>query len=543
MKIISYRIILTFLLILSINILLVKVSYSQVTEEWVRYFNSGSSNNDNVTAMALDTNGNIIVTGWIQTTNQNANFCTVKYNPLGVFQWSAIYNGPGSNSIDQAKAIATDKQGNIYVTGNSESGGLWTDDYCIVKYSASGVQLWVARYNGADNGPDDPFGIAVDKFSNVYVTGRSMRANGWNDWLTVKYDSSGNYQWAKYYNGPDNNDEGATSIAADDSCNIYVGGGRKNISYEATVIKYNTNGVQQWLTTYGISGHNISGDYLLLDKFNNIYLSGSDNSSVTEKYCTIKYNNSGIQQWVANYTSPTNGSSHPYGMAIDSNLNILITGRSFQTSNAEYVTVKYNNNGIQQWVQIYNGPGNSYDEAHDICVDIQGNSYITGRSSIPENQFVTIKYNPNGVQQWIMGKQGAGVAVAVDKSFNVFVSGSSTGNGLDYTVIKYNQPVNITSNSSKIPSSINLGQNYPNPFNPVTTIRFSIPNNPETGKSYATLIVYDALGREINKIVNDYFNVGEYRVQFDGSTLSSGMYFYKLTINEFQQTKTMILIK
>ncbi len=83
-----------------------------------------------------------------------------------------------------------------------------------------------------------------------------------------------------------------------------------------------------------------------------------------------------------------------------------------------------------------------------------------------------------------------------------------------------------------------LSQNYPNPFNPVTSIKFSIPKNTEVSVKF-----YDALGNEVDDYFSGYLNAGTYNVTFDGSKLSSGVYFYKLQTKEFTDIKKMMLIK
>jgi len=88
------------------------------------------------------------------------------------------------------------------------------------------------------------------------------------------------------------------------------------------------------------------------------------------------------------------------------------------------------------------------------------------------------------------------------------------------------------------PSGYQLSQNYPNPFNPVTKIQYSIPEN-----SYTTLMVYDYLGREIQTLFSGNRTAGTYEVTFNGSALSSGVYYYKLTTDKFTETKKMILSK
>ena len=83
-----------------------------------------------------------------------------------------------------------------------------------------------------------------------------------------------------------------------------------------------------------------------------------------------------------------------------------------------------------------------------------------------------------------------------------------------------------------------LKQNYPNPFNPVTNIQYQIVN-----QGMVSLKVYDMLGREVKTLVNEIKSPGKYIVSFDASSLSSGVYFYKISAGEFSDVKRMVLIK
>jgi len=85
-----------------------------------------------------------------------------------------------------------------------------------------------------------------------------------------------------------------------------------------------------------------------------------------------------------------------------------------------------------------------------------------------------------------------------------------------------------------------LSQNYPNPFNPTTTINFTIP----VGRQHAAYLrIYDVLGNEIETLINGILRPGNYSIEFNGKNLSSGIYFYKLQIGAFAQTKKMLLLK
>jgi hypothetical protein len=83
-----------------------------------------------------------------------------------------------------------------------------------------------------------------------------------------------------------------------------------------------------------------------------------------------------------------------------------------------------------------------------------------------------------------------------------------------------------------------LNQNYPNPFNPSTKIRYSIPQT-----SFVILQVYDILGNELATLVKEEKTIGNYEVEFDGSKLSSGIYFYRLQTDKFSGIKKLILMK
>ena len=92
--------------------------------------------------------------------------------------------------------------------------------------------------------------------------------------------------------------------------------------------------------------------------------------------------------------------------------------------------------------------------------------------------------------------------------------------------------------SSLIPDDYELQQNYPNPFNPSTNIEYSIPE-----ESFVELMVYDVLGNEVASLVDEQQQAGVYRANFTANNLSSGMYFARITANEFTQVVKMILLK
>jgi hypothetical protein len=109
-------------------------------------------------------------------------------------------------------------------------------------------------------------------------------------------------------------------------------------------------------------------------------------------------------------------------------------------------------------------------------------------------------------------------------------------NGL---ISRYGQPIiGVEPIGNQLPTAYSVSQNFPNPFNPTTKINFALPKS-----GLVTLKVYDVLGKEVASLVNEVKNAGNYAVEFNASALSSGTYFYKISVNDFSEVKRMTLIK
>jgi len=112
------------------------------------------------------------------------------------------------------------------------------------------------------------------------------------------------------------------------------------------------------------------------------------------------------------------------------------------------------------------------------------------------------------------------------------------GEAPELGAIEVSYPTDVRNNDGSMPEKISLLQNYPNPFNPVTNIIYEVPNY-----GNVKITVYDAIGREIKTLVNEMKNSGTYKVQFNGSNLTSGVYFYKLQMNGNSIVKQMLLLR
>ncbi|TKJ41216.1 hypothetical protein CEE37_06005 [candidate division LCP-89 bacterium B3_LCP] len=441
---------------------------AQVYEQWVTKYNGLGIGVDYAQSLAIDRNGNAYVTGHSYVNGINSDYATIKYDSAGVEQWFARYNGPANYLCDIAKSLAVDADGNVYVTGYSEGSG--TDaDYATIKYAPTGIEQWVARYNGPGNGPDQAYSLAVDLDGNVYVTGASIGSStGW-DYTTIKYDSAGIEQWVATYNGPGNGSDQANSLAVDPSGNVFITGRSdgSGASNDLATIKYGIDGSELWVARYSspVLGCDVPSS-LYIDVDGNVYVTAASGGIETGlDYVTIKYDPRGFELWVVRYNGPENGDDCSTSLDVDSDGSVYVTGFSEGSgTDWDYATIKYDPNGIEQWEARYNGLGNSLDLAYSLAVDGDGSVYVTGLSEGNGTyyDYATVKYDNNGFELWVARFNGPGnfddgaQSLAVSAEGNVYVTGYSDGSGTnyDYATIKYTQIYNPYFAIDLIPFSV-----------------------------------------------------------------------------------------
>ena len=511
----------------------------------------------NMTGIATDSSGNSYITGSspsgsavqiygggnssifrVLSSTSGQGVYIMKSDSNGNVSWLAQINGPAA---DVGLGITTDSGGNVYVTGRggavvtafssngvafgttlTSSGGF---DTFIVKYNTSGIVQWVARVGST--GDDTAYAIATDSSGNVYVTGQggtgavvtafssngaafgtTLANSGSNDTFLVKYDTSGIVQWVARV-GSTSGDL-ALAIATDSGGNVYVTGQGGNGavltafssngvafgttiansgSNDAFIVKYNTSGIVQWVARVASTDSDI-GFGIATDSGGNVYVTGQGGSGVVvtafssngvafgttlansgaSDVFIVKYNTSGIVQWVARVASTTGDIG--YAIATDSSGNVYVTGQggsggvvtAFSSSGVAFGTtlanlggtdtflVKYNTGGVVQWVARVASV--DPDIGYGITTDSAGNVYVTGsgitsasafnadgtrfgfaisRSSTSIANFV-VKYNTSGVVQWIMTTSGVGTeqgrGIAIDGSSNIYSIGLFNGSYL-----------------------------------------------------------------------------------------------------------------
>jgi hypothetical protein len=309
---------------------------------WVRRYDGPGNGGDAAHAITVDGPGNVYVTGTSYGSGTGDDIATIKYYPDGDTAWVRRYHNDAESPFD----IAVDGAGNVYVTGYTRQGTGTDSDYATIKYYPNGDTAWVRRYNGTGDGHDDACAIAVDDSGNIYVTGFSWGSGTDQDYATVKYDSSGNEVWVQRYNGPGNGSDNAYVMAIDGSNNIYVTGpslGSGTYQDYATV-KYDSSGNEIWVQRY--NGPENGYDYahaIAVDGSGNVYVTGVSYGGWTYYDCaTVKYDSSGNELWVQRYNGPDNDYDYAYAIAVDVSGNVYVTGGSYCSDTFwDYNTIKY----------------------------------------------------------------------------------------------------------------------------------------------------------------------------------------------------------
>jgi len=431
-----------------------------------------------------------------------------------LLQWDKRFSGPVGS--DRGNSIAVDSSGNVYVTGRS-IGTNTNYDYLTIKFNLNGDTLWTRRFNGLANKSDEPVIIKVDNQGNVYVKGKTERVNGSFDIATIKYDSLGSQKWLAIYNGTiTTGDDLAYNIEVDEFSNVYVVGssfdhyGSSNYK-RGIVIQYNYLGIQQWKANFGdyinkvliydldkllvISNSGIvydiyeldanngseilnypggtlfesfgTGNDMIIDDAGNIYVVSTKEDVFDAKVYTTKFTRGNTDNPIFTWWKYDLDNVSAYtGISVKLDKNKNVYTLASVTSSINYCTISKRNASMQNvWIKPY-FLDNSID-FYPVSFSLRRKSvnpdiYVSGYTSLGD--IITGKFDnndesvPNLIWEvpYDCGTNGNDVAsmMVQDQYDNIFITGYSNCNGTsdDVKTIKYcvNVPVkpeNIVGNT------------------------------------------------------------------------------------------------
>ncbi len=487
-----------------------------------------------------------ITFGGITVTNggNNNNVFVVKYNASGGALWAK--SAGGANDAF-GESVAVDVNGNIYITGSFSSPsitfGSFTltnfggSDVFVVKYNSSGSAIWAKNYGGTSN--EWGYGIATDINGNVYITGAYTSSSasfgsstltnvGGSDVFLVKCDTNGNVLWADNAGGSIYSD-GATSVSVDTSGNAYITGYYLSspilfgsISLTNTggtdnffVTKYNTSGSVVWAKSAGVNDGG-QGNSIKADAIGNTYITGTMGSSTmtfgsitlsNPGVFIVKYNSSGNVIW-AKCAGGLSLNAKGNSISIDPQGNSYITGYFDGTTIVFGTTTLTNTN----W-------------AYDI--------YIA-------------EYDSSGNPIWATSCGGTDADIAsgitLDNNQNIIITGGFLSNSIAFgsTTLTNSSAGSFDAFTAKLDNLTGIEENilaenisiYPNPFIFQTTILFS------EQQTNTTIKILDLIGKEI-KIINF---TGRQLVIEKGE-MNAGVYFVQTTDEKKNITNKKIIIQ
>ena len=297
--------------------------------------------------------------------------------------WYVKFSGP---QFDSALAIANDSEGNIYVAGITESYGAGETDFILVKFNKSGVYQWNVTHGGSDKEgfqSTTKIGLAVDSNDDIILVGWTQSwGHGNKDIEIIKYNSSGQKIWNRTWGK--NTEDWGFGVAVDASDNIYVVGkqhdGGHPFQYDAVLIKYDANGNEIWNQTWGglYDNEEVAYDIAINKSSNEIFIVGMYNYSggETGDILFLKYDTSGNFQTEKHFHGSRVDIGYGICIAPDNNIYIVGISDSFSSGNYNKFIFKLDKNGNQLWNITYSGTIPEY--AYNVIADSQNYIYMAG---------------------------------------------------------------------------------------------------------------------------------------------------------------------
>ncbi len=412
----------------------------------------------------------------------------IKTDASGDTLWTRYYGGNGEEygySVQQT----TDR--GFIITGHTWSFGAGECDVYLVRTDADGDTIWTRTFGG----PERDIGFCVQQTtdSGFIVTGRTGQFNT-HDACLIKTDADGNRLWSRTYGGADK-DEGCSVRQTTDGGYIITGytesfGAGLSDLY---LIRTNPDGDTLWTRTYGGTGYD-SGNSVLQTQDGGFIITGYTSAYLAgpSTVYLIKTGANGDSLWTRTYGSNQEQMGESIQQTLDGGY--IISGWTGTTApmNPIYITylIKTDAVGDTLWTD-------TFDFGKGYCVQ-----------QTADGGFVVAGYRYDG---WL-------------GPYSIYL-------------IRLEGYLNVNNEPSQS-LEFTLYPSYPNPFNPTTILSFSLPSI-----SHVNLMVYDITGRQVSSLINGWHNAGTHQVTFDGSNLSSGIYFYQLNAGNFSRTGKMVLLK
>jgi hypothetical protein len=527
-----------------------------------------TASNDQISSAVISDGERGAIVTWEDRRSGTYDIYAQRINAVGVVQWAGNGVAICTAGGDQyTPAITSDGAGGAIITWVDFRGGTYSDIYAQ-RINASGVAEWagngVAICTAANS--QTVATITSDSAGGAIITWQDLRS-GVLDIYAQRINASGVVQWATNgvtICGAANKQEYPT-IASDAAGGaIITWQDNRTGNYDIFAQRINAGGTVQWSD---------NGIAICAEADNQVYPNIIDNgagdaiitwfdvrSGTYPDIYAQRINASGVPLWTnSGVAICTAASFQQFPMPVsDGAGGAIIAWADYRGGNFDIYAQRVDVSGAALWttdgVAICTMPYGQF--SHAIISDGAGGAIITWQDyrNDTNSDIYAQRINAGGVVQWT--SNGIAISAAANDQHTPAITIDGAGGAIitwwDYrngtTADIYAQQVNsngqlgvvteVQGDLSALPESFGLEQNYPNPFNPATTIKYQLPtvNN-------VTLKVYDVLAREVATLVNEMKQPGPYRVQFDGSGLASGVYYYRLQVDKYTAMKKLLLLR
>ncbi|MCX6836841.1 MAG: SBBP repeat-containing protein, partial [Verrucomicrobia bacterium] len=474
-----------------------------VSDGWNVQHGAGASSQANAIAIKLSGQAAqfVAVTGYVTGAGGKRDLYVTKRNATtGTEVWGKTHAGAGGLD-DEGSAVAYDSAGNIVVAGH-ETNAAGNTDVVVFKYAAAdGSLLWSKKFVGTDGVTDkgaDALGsydtpnrvikgrknLAVGPSDEVIVGGYVTNASGGRDLLVVKYHSDGTKAWHQTYDGAAGTDY-ANAVAVDATGVVYAAGGSRSAStLDGVTLKYAaSDGALVWQARYD-NGKPDEVTSLMLDRDGNPVVSGYTQEETYNMF-VLRYNKdvdpmSALATtilWESKFDNPAYQSSEAvWDMGLVFGKDVMLAGTSYPTNGLfNAYTMRFKGTCVNgaRWDREYNGAARGQDQMVAMGADYFGSPVVVGYSQVAGGKYAiqTMKYDAEpGSLLWSKTYESADGnseprAVAVDPSGNVFVAGYTTvAGGVTKVLVQSYTP-------------------YSNPTRAAQTISFTNPGAQLAGKT------------------------------------------------------------
>lgn len=523
---------------------------------WSQRFGGASA--DGGQSVAIDATGHVVVTGFFQGTADfgggglssagGQDVFVARYTPAGAHVWSRRF---GATGTDRGHSVAVDGDGNVTITGYIQGtvdfggGGIaggGNNDAFIASFDSTGTHRW-SRAFGAGLA-DEGLGIAAAPNGDVVMIGYSVGTSdfgggplaglGVSDIVLATYDDAGVHLWSKRF-GDTGSDHG-NDVCVDASGNVFVTGyfnGTVNFGTgplasagadDIFLAKFNPAGVNQWGRRFGGTGLD-DGYGVAVSPAGNVLVTGFMQDAVTFGATTltsaglndaflVSCDANGAAVWSRRFGSTLGDEGR--GVAVDALGRVTVTGLVRGTvdfgggeltaaGNNDAFLAQFDAAGAPRWSRL--GGGTSADTGEMVAVSAAGRVVATGQ------------FGGNGD----------------------FGGGTLAGSGLDVFLACYRADL-PTAVRGPLDTALSIGA-FPNPFNPRTTVSYTVPS-----RGMVTVVVYDARGARVATLFNGERAAGAYSVEWDGradgaSVAASGAYFARVSFDGAVRTVKLVLLK